>query len=1107
MNGQKVKYYLDDKNCFVIENYNWAKPFSNFFPGIGGKWGIPLWVFYVNRAQGISSLGIRDKDGAIMEFFSFNKACQMVSNQGFNTFFKINNNIYEPFRQSKDNKVHQKMMISSGELKLNEINSTLGIQTEVEYFPLVNMPLAGLVRKVSIRNLKKKRLQMEMVDGLPHILAFGQTQHSIKFIASHIEAMIKVDTVSGSPLYKLKQIPQDNSQVQKIEGGNYYFTFSPQHGEVIKDNYVVDPELIYGISGGYDYPWIFEKSGVDKILASGQMYENKTPCAFTLQKYEITGDDEITFYSFIGNTNSEEKLADFKKYISNEQVIEEKRRENGIILKKIEGNIFTASSNKNFDGYCGQTFLDNVMRGGMPVAFKTPESKKIFYLYSRKHGDIERDYNYFVLEKTYLSQGNSHFRDVNQNRRNDVWFNPEVGKSNIIMFYNMIQTDGFNPLVVNGITYTIENKRKFKKWLGGIVKKKTLFNELLEIACGAFTPGEFMMKLEQGGAAASLDYNETVSLLLSLCKENDAGQPSEGYWIDHWTYNQDLIDNFLMVFPERLKELLLEKKEYTFFDNPDIVLPRRKKYVLVDGKVRQYDAVERNEGKLELIKNREEDPYKVRTEYGNGRIYSTNLLVKMLCLIANKISSLDPEGIGIEMEADKPGWNDPLNGLPGIMASSINETIELQRTCSFLSESISKAGMNDKESVYLFEDMHKFITGLMKSIGKRLKSKDKNRAFIYWDESCTIKEHYRAKTIFGISGKEKDMKISRVREFLNMSMRLIDGVFTDTRRNKAFNKDGVCYTYFQNEVREYEHVYSDRRKKEYVLNRSGLPIVTPLKMKQRPLPLFLEGPVHLMKVKKELAGGIYKEVKKSGIYDKKLKMYKTSESIASESFEMGRARAYLPGWIENESIYLHMEYKYLLEILRSGLHAEFYREIKNTLMPFLNPEIYGRSILEGCSFIVSSAFPDKKLHGRSFQPRLSGATAELLTMWMIMVAGENPFFLNDAGGLRLRLEPVLPGWIFTEKKESRTVYTEDGKARDIEVPADSFAFKFLGRTMVIYHNSKRKNTYGKRGAKISSYALKYSNGTLIEVESDVLDTPLANDVRGGRVERMEVSLK
>jgi len=54
--NKKVRYYLNKNGEFVIENYHLAKPFSSFFPGIAGLWGIPAWVFYVNRGQGIASI-------------------------------------------------------------------------------------------------------------------------------------------------------------------------------------------------------------------------------------------------------------------------------------------------------------------------------------------------------------------------------------------------------------------------------------------------------------------------------------------------------------------------------------------------------------------------------------------------------------------------------------------------------------------------------------------------------------------------------------------------------------------------------------------------------------------------------------------------------------------------------------------------------------------------------------------------------------------------------------------------------------------------------------------------------------------------------------------
>ena len=55
-------YYFDQKKRFIIEDYHRQKTFSSFLPGIAGEQGIPIWAFYVNRGQGISSFGIQDKD-------------------------------------------------------------------------------------------------------------------------------------------------------------------------------------------------------------------------------------------------------------------------------------------------------------------------------------------------------------------------------------------------------------------------------------------------------------------------------------------------------------------------------------------------------------------------------------------------------------------------------------------------------------------------------------------------------------------------------------------------------------------------------------------------------------------------------------------------------------------------------------------------------------------------------------------------------------------------------------------------------------------------------------------------------------------------------------
>src|SRR5262245_52436014 len=100
----KAEYFLRDDGAFVISDYNQAKPFSNFFPGIAGIWGTPMWVFYVNRGQCISSFGIESKDKSILEFQPANKAYRLTALQGFRTFLKIKQGsktvFYEPFQNN-----------------------------------------------------------------------------------------------------------------------------------------------------------------------------------------------------------------------------------------------------------------------------------------------------------------------------------------------------------------------------------------------------------------------------------------------------------------------------------------------------------------------------------------------------------------------------------------------------------------------------------------------------------------------------------------------------------------------------------------------------------------------------------------------------------------------------------------------------------------------------------------------------------------------------------------------------------------------------------------------------------------------------------------------
>ena len=204
--------------------------------------------------------------------------------------------------------------------------------------------------------------------------------------------------------------------------------------------------------------------------------------------------------------------------------------------------------------------------------------------------------------------------------------------------------------------------------------------------------------------------------------------------------------------------------------------------------------------------------------------------------------------------------------------------------------------------------------------------------------------------------------------------------------------------------------------------------------------------------------------------------------------EIGRCRVFTPGWLEHESIWLHMEYKYLLELLKQGLHEEFYSEFKNLMVPFQKPSRYGRSILENVSFLVSSAFPDKNLHGNGFVARLSGSTAEFLSIWLLMNIGSRPFFLSDKEELILRFSPILPGWLFSKK-------------------SNTYSFNFLGKIKVRYHNPQRKNTFGRNKASPNRITFKDKEGSPVAITSDTIAAPYAEQIRLRQISQIDIHLK
>jgi hypothetical protein len=275
------------------------------------------------------------------------------------------------------------------------------------------------------------------------------------------------------------------------------------------------------------------------------------------------------------------------------------------------------------------------------------------------------------------------------------------------------------------------------------------------------------------------------------------------------------------------------------------------------------------------------------------------------------------------------------------------------------------------------------------------------------------------------------------------------------------------------QVKEYEKTGRN--------DEQGRPIIWIKRFEPQPLPAFLEGPVRRLRtLDAKGVEEVHRRIRQSGLYDRKLSMIRLNLSLENLSHEIGRARAFTPGWLENESIWMHMDFKYILELLRAGLYEEFFKEFKAHLPAFMDPEIYGRSPLENSSFIASSAHPDPSMHGNGFVARLSGSTAEFLSMWVVMMMGPEPFVFEH-GELQMKVHPILPEWFFKA----------DG----------SFNFRWLSACEVTLHNPLKGDTWAMEPREI---VLGIADGNEITIDGSTVPAPYAGMMREGKIRTMRV---
>lgn len=447
MKGQE-QYELGRDGSYTVRDYLNAKPFSSFLSGLAGIWGKPMWAHYVNRGQAIACFGIQDKNMAFLEFQSARLHQTRNALEGFRTFLRLSRKnsptiVYEPFRQhAPDAGIEQVLTVFPHALALQETNRSLGIEVSVDYCTLASDCIPGLLRRVRIRNLGGDPLEVEMLDGLPRIMTYGLVHSQAKNLPFVSEGYLEVVGDPGClPLIRLSTRNSDSWKMERMRGGHCFAGVARGGGPILPS--VVDPDRVFGEYREPVRAWVFEAEHPYDPAAK-QRTHCQSCCGFIYQTLTLAPDttEGIDSCWTTFHRNSETEL--LRSRISQPGWFDSCFAEADRVTRPVMDRAFLASGSAEMNSYMTQTYLDNTLRGGLPLSLSVAgRDPVVFHVFNRKHGDLERDYNFFSLAPTYFSQGNGNFRDVNQNRRCDVWFNPDVRESNIRYFANLIQPDGY----------------------------------------------------------------------------------------------------------------------------------------------------------------------------------------------------------------------------------------------------------------------------------------------------------------------------------------------------------------------------------------------------------------------------------------------------------------------------------------------------------------------------------------------------------------------------------------------------------------------------------------------------------------------------------------
>ncbi|MFD0835597.1 hypothetical protein ACFQ0I_07485 [Mariniflexile aquimaris] len=683
---------LDNEQFYKISNCDKMRPFFMSIVSDSNHW------MFISSNGGLSA-GRKNADFALFPYYTDDKITESTDVTGSKTIFQIHKNgktlIWEPFsiRQMGVYNIKRNLYKNSygNKVVFEEINTDLGLTFRYQWNSSNQF---GFIKKSTLINNSKEKLQVTVLDGLQNIVPSGINSSLQNNYSNLVDAYKRSELQAqvGLGIYALSAVIVDKPEPSEALKSNIIWSVgfkSPTYlvsslqlnnfrsGQAVTQEVDVKAEkgayFIVApteIEAGSDKNWMFVANvnqSITGVVQVSELIKNEKDIVGLVQKdidlgtknlVELTGASDglqLTNDQLINTRHFSNTLFNIMRggifddgyTIEKNDFIKYMAHANKKVSKKKESVLTALPETFSLD------FIKNLAEQDDDKNFKRLCFEYLPLKFSRRHGDPSRPWNRFSINTQSEIDGSKvldyegNWRDIFQNWEALAHSYPEYIESMIHKFLNATTFEGYNPYRV--------------------------------------TKGGFDWEV--------IEEHDPWSFI--------------GYWGDHQIiYLLKFLEFIENHYPKRLEKLFKQ----------DVFV-----YANVPYKIKSYADTLKNpkdtidfdyELHAKIVEERNKlgaDGALLRDE--NSFICKVNLIEKLLATVLAKVSNFIPEG-GIWLNTQRPEWNDANNALVGNGVSMVT-LYYLNRFLNFFEEVVAKS---DTANVEISEELNTFFSSVLKTL-------------------------------------------------------------------------------------------------------------------------------------------------------------------------------------------------------------------------------------------------------------------------------------------------------------------------------------------------------------------------------------------------------